>query len=61
MEQNPFQKRVEVVDALRFCRMAIILVHNSGTFYFSCLSGRFTEWLEVLDQGVLNVVFSLLQ
>lgn len=63
MEQNPLQKtRIEVVDALRgFAVMAIILVHNLEHFIFPVYPADSPEWLEVLDQGVLNVVFSLLQ
>ena len=61
MEQNPLQKtRIEVVDALRgFAVMAIILVHNLEHFIFPVYPADSPEWLEVLDQGVLNVVFSL--
>ena len=61
MEQNPLQKtRIEVVDALRgFAVMAIILVHNLEHFIFPVYPADSPEWLEVLDQGVLNVGFSL--
>ena len=61
MEQNPLQKtRIEVVDALRrFAVMAIILVHNLEHSIFPVYPADSPEWLEVLDQGVLNVVFSL--
>ena len=55
--KNP---RIEVVDALRgFAVMAIILVHNLEHFIFPVYPADSPEWLEVLDQGVLNVVFSL--
>lgn len=39
--------------------MAIILVHNLEHFIFPVYPADSPEWLEVLDQGVLNVVFSL--
>ena len=52
--------RIEVVDALRgFAVMAIILVHNLEHFIFPVYPTRQPEWLAVLDDGVLNVVFSL--
>lgn len=59
---NPRRKhpRIEAVDALRgFAVMAILLVHNR-TFYLPGLSCRFPPgWLNALDQGVFNVVFTL--
>lgn len=61
MEQ-PTQKmpRIEVVDALRgFAVMAIILVHNLEHFIFPVYPTHSPGWLSVLDQGVLNAVFSL--
>lgn len=52
--------RIEVVDALRgFAVMAIILVHNVEHFIFPVYPENPSAWLNVLDQGVLNVVFSL--
>lgn len=61
MEQ-PLSKtpRIEVVDALRgFAVMAIILVHNLEHFIFPVYPTDSPAWLNVLDQGVLNTVFSL--
>lgn len=52
--------RIETVDALRgFAVMAIILVHNLEHFIFPVYPENTPAWLNVLDQGVLNVVFSL--
>ena len=52
--------RIEVVDALRgFAVMAIILVHNLEHFIFPVYPTDSPEWLNVLDQGVFNGIFSL--
>lgn len=52
--------RIEVVDALRgFAVMAIILVHNLEHFIFPVYPVNSPEWLNVLDQGVFNSIFSL--
>ena len=52
--------RIEVVDALRgFAVMAIILVHNLEHFIFPVYPTASPTWLNVLDQGVFNSVFSL--
>ena len=52
--------RIEVVDALRgFAVMAIILVHNLEHFIFPVYPDRSPEWLNALDQGVFNGIFSL--
>ena len=52
--------RIEVVDALRgFAVMAIVLVHNLEHFIFPVYPVNSPEWLNVLDEGVLNGVFSL--
>ena len=52
--------RIDVVDALRgFAVMAIVLVHNLEHFIFPVYPENSPEWLNVLDQGVLNGVFSL--
>ena len=52
--------RIETVDALRgFAVMAIILVHNLEHFIFPVYPENTPAWLNVLDHGVLNVVFSL--
>ena len=52
--------RIETVDALRgFAVMAIVLVHNLEHFIFPVYPENTPAWLNVLDQGVLNVVFSL--
>ncbi len=52
--------RIEVVDALRgFAVMAIILVHNLEHFIFPVYPTDSPGWLNVLDQGVFNGIFSL--
>ena len=57
LKENP---RIEVVDALRgFAVMAIILVHNLEHFIFPVYPAESPAWLNVLDQGVFNGVFSL--
>ena len=57
MGKNP---RIEVVDALRgFAVMAIILVHNIEHFIFPVYPTDSPDWLNILDQGVFNAVFSL--
>ena len=57
LKKNP---RIEVVDALRgFAVMAIILVHNLEHFIFPVYPTDSPTWLNVLDQGVFNAVFSL--
>lgn len=49
-----------MVDALRgFAVMAIILVHNLEHFIFPVYPTDSPGWLNTLDQGVLNVTFSL--
>ncbi len=61
MEQ-PIMKnsRIESVDALRgFAVMAIILVHNLEHFIFPVYPDSSPGWLNVLDQGVFDTVFSL--
>ena len=56
-QKNP---RIEVVDALRgFAVMAIILVHNLEHFIFPVYPTEVPEWLDVLDQGIFNSIFSL--
>lgn len=53
-------KRINVVDALRgFAVMAILLVHNLEHFIFPVYPTDSPGWLEVLDQGVFDVTFSL--
>ena len=61
MEQLLGKKpRIEVVDALRgFAVMAIILVHNVEHFIFPVYPTDSPNWLNALDQGVFNAVFSL--
>lgn len=62
MEQHLIKKstRIVVVDALRgFAVMAIILVHNLEHFIFPVYPADSPGWLNVLDQGVFNVTFSL--
>ncbi|WP_418537311.1 DUF418 domain-containing protein [Odoribacter laneus] len=57
LKKNP---RIEVVDALRgFAVMAIILVHNLEHFIFPVYPTESPEWLNILDHGVFNSVFSL--
>lgn len=61
MEQTQKKKsRIDVVDALRgFAVMAIILVHNIEHFIFPVYPTDSPSWLETLDEGVMNVVFTL--
>lgn len=57
LKKNP---RIEVVDALRgFAVMAIILVHNLEHFIFPVYPAGPPAWLNALDQGVFNGIFSL--
>jgi len=57
INKNP---RIEVVDALRgFAVMAILLVHSLEHFIFPVYPTNSPSWLNALDQGVLNVVFTL--
>lgn len=54
--------RIEVVDALRgFAVMAILLVHNLEHFIFPVFPDPATQpgWLNVLNDGVFSVIFSL--
>ena len=52
--------RIEVVDALRgFAVMAIILVHNLEHFIFPVYPTNSPNWLNILDQGIFNGIFSL--
>lgn len=52
--------RIEVVDALRgFAVMAILLVHNLEHFIFPVYPVDSPVWLNVLDQGVFNGIFTL--
>lgn len=62
--QSSLQKipRIEVVDALRgFAVMAILLVHNVEHFIFPVYPDAAAQpaWLNILDQGVFSVTFSL--
>lgn len=55
--KNP---RIEVVDALRgFAVMAILLVHNLEHFIFPVYPANPPTWLNILDQGIFNSVFTL--
>lgn len=57
--KNP---RIEVIDALRgFAVMAILLVHNLEHFIFPVYPdpANLPGWLNVLDQGVLDITFAL--
>ncbi len=54
--------RIEVVDALRgFAVMAILLVHSIEHFIFPVYPdpADMPRWLNVLDQGVFDVIFAL--
>ncbi|MCP9612956.1 DUF418 domain-containing protein [Coprobacter tertius] len=52
--------RIEVVDALRgFAVMAILLVHNLEHFIFPVYPTNSPNWLNILNQGVCNGVFTL--
>ena len=54
------ETRIEVVDALRgFAVMAIILVHNLEHFIFPVYPANSPNWLNVLDLGVFNGIFTL--
>ena len=64
MQQTPTSKipRIEVVDALRgFAVLAIILVHNLEHFIFPVYPDVASqpEWLNILNEGVFSVTFSL--
>ena len=61
MEQHTNKNpRIEVVDALRgFAVMAILLVHNLEHFIFPVYPTDSPSWLNILDQGVFNCVFTL--
>lgn len=52
--------RIEVVDALRgFAILAIFLIHNLEHFIFPVYPENSPEWLDVMNQGVFNIIFSL--
>ena len=52
--------RIDVVDALRgFAVMAILLVHNLEHFIFPVYPTDPPGWLNVLDQGIFNGIFTL--
>ena len=54
--------RIEVVDALRgFAVMAILLVHNLEHFIFPVYPEASAQpaWLNILNEGVFSVTFSL--
>ena len=60
--ENRIQKtpRIELVDALRgFAVMAILLVHNLEHFIFPVYPTDSPEWLNILDKGTFDMVFSL--
>lgn len=62
MEQPLTNKspRIEVVDALRgFAVMAILLVHSLEHFIFPVYPEHQVAWLNILNEGVFNVTFSL--
>lgn len=52
--------RLEVVDALRgFAVLAILLVHSLEHFIYPVYPTGQPGWLEVLNEGVFNVTFTL--
>lgn len=52
--------RIEVVDALRgFAIMGILLVHSLEHFIFPVYPTNSPAWLNAIDQGVFNVIFTL--
>lgn len=52
--------RIEAVDALRgFAVMAILLIHSVEHFIFPVYPPAQAGWLDVLNQGVFSVTFSL--
>ena len=58
--QLPKTPRIELVDALRgFAVMAILLVHNVEHFIFPVYPTESPEWLNILDKGTFDMVFSL--
>ena len=62
MEKQLSEKlpRVEVVDALRgFAVMAILLVHSLEHFIFPVYPVDQPAWLNILNDGVFNVTFTL--
>ena len=64
MEKQLSEKlpRVEVVDALRgFAVMAILLVHSLEHFIFPVYPVDQPAWLNILNDGVFNVTFTLLK
>ncbi len=62
MQHNSKMSRIELVDALRgFAVMAILLVHNLEHFIFPVYpdAANVPKWLNILDEGVFSVTFSL--
>ncbi|MCD7936518.1 MAG: hypothetical protein LUG98_06630, partial [Tannerellaceae bacterium] len=64
MESTLAQKtsRIDVVDALRgFAVMAILIVHSVEHFIFPVYPdpAACPSWLNILDQGTLDVIFVL--
>lgn len=60
---KPQSPRIEVVDALRgFAVMAILLVHSLEHFIFPVYPDVASQpnWLNILDEGVFSVIFTLL-
>lgn len=52
--------RIEVADALRgFAVLAILLVHNVEHFIFPVYPAASPAWLEALDAGTFDTVFTL--
>lgn len=62
MQQNSITStpRIEVVDALRgFAVMAILLVHSLEHFIFPVYPESQPEWLDIINQGIFNITFTL--
>ncbi len=52
--------RIEAVDALRgFAVMAILLIHSVEHFIFPVYPAEQLRWLDVLNQGIFSITFSL--
>ncbi len=52
--------RIDVVDALRgFAIMGILLVHSLEHFIFPVYPVNSPQWLQIIDEGVLNIIFTL--
>lgn len=53
-------RRIEVVDALRgFAVLAILLLHNIEHFIYPVYPQNLPSWVNTLDTGVSNIIFTL--